>query len=55
MVEIFADRIEVTNPGAPLVDTNRFVDTPSWSRNEALASLMHHFGISEERGNGWDK
>ena len=55
MVEIFADRIEVTNPGAPLVDTNRFVDTPPRSRNEALASLMRRFGICEERGSGWDK
>jgi ATP-dependent DNA helicase RecG len=28
MVEIFDDRIEITNPGEPLVDTQRFVDTP---------------------------
>jgi ATP-dependent DNA helicase RecG len=55
MVEIFADRIEITNPGAPLVDTDRFVDTPPRSRNEALASLMRRFGICEERGSGWDK
>jgi len=55
MVEIFVDRIEITNPGAPLVDTNRFVDTPPRSRNEALASLMRRFGICEERGSGWDK
>ena len=27
-VEIFDDRIEITNPGEPLVDTQRFVDTP---------------------------
>ena len=55
MVEIFEDRIEVTNPGAPLVDTQRFVDTPPRSRNEALASLMRRIGICEERGSGWDK
>ena len=36
MVEIFDDRIEITNPGEPLVDTQRFVDTPPKSRNEAL-------------------
>lgn len=40
MVEIFDDCIEITNPGEPLVDTQRFVDTPPKSRNEALASLM---------------
>ena len=55
MVEIFEDRIEITNPGAPLVDTQRFVDTPPKSRNEALASLMRRIGICEERGSGWDK
>jgi predicted HTH transcriptional regulator len=55
MVEIFDDRIEITNPGEPLVDTNRFVDTPPRSRNEALASLMRRFRICEERGSGIDK
>lgn len=38
MVEIFDDRIEITNPGEPLVDTQRFVDTPPRSRNEAVAA-----------------
>ncbi|CAK7045719.1 MAG: hypothetical protein DELT_00813 [Desulfovibrio sp.] len=55
MVEIFADRIEITNPGTPLVDTLRFVDTPPKSRNETLASLMRRLGICEERGSGIDK
>ena len=55
MIEIFSDRIEITNPGQPLVDTQRFVDTPPQSRNEALASLMRRFRICEERGSGIDK
>ena len=55
MVEIFDDRIEITNPGEPLVDTQRFVDTPPKSRNEILASLMRRFRICEERGSGIDK
>jgi len=55
MVEIFEDRIEITNPGEPLVDTQRFVDTPPKSRNEVLASLMRRFRICEERGSGIDK
>lgn len=54
-VELFDDRIEITNPGEPLVDTQRFVDTPPRSRNEALASLMRRFRICEERGSGIDK
>jgi len=32
MVEIFADRVEITNPGAPLMDTQRFVDAAPRSR-----------------------
>ena len=55
MVEIFDDRLEITNPGKPLVDTQRFLDNPPKSRNEALASLMRRFGICEERGSGIDK
>jgi len=55
MVEIFSDRIEITNPGEPLVDTRRFVDTPPKSRNETLASLMRRFRVCEERGSGIDK
>ena len=54
-VEIFDDRIEITNPGKPLVDTERFIDTPPKSRNETLAALMRRFGICEERGSGIDK
>jgi ATP-dependent DNA helicase RecG len=55
MVEIFDDRIEITNPGMPLVDTERFVNTPPKSRNESLASLLRRFRICEERGSGIDK
>ena len=55
MVEIFDDRIEITNPGEPLVSVDRFLDTPPRSRNEAVASLMRRFRICEERGSGIDK
>ncbi len=55
MVEIFDDRMEITNPGPPLVSTDRFLDTPPKSRNEAVASLMRRFRICEERGSGIDK
>jgi len=55
MVEIFPGRIEITNPGEPLVDTQRFLDSPPRSRNEVLASLMRRFRICEERGSGIDK
>lgn len=55
MVEIFSDRIEVTNPGTPLIDTLRFLDEPPQSRNEDLAAMMRRMDICEERGSGVDK
>lgn len=55
MIEIFQDRIEITNPGIPLIDTMRFIDEPPRSRNEILASVMRRLNICEERGSGIDK
>ena len=55
MVEIFTDRIEITNPGRPLVSTIRFIDAPPQSRNETLAAFMRRINICEERGSGIDK
>ncbi len=55
MIEIFTDRIEITNPGLPLIETRRFLDSPPKSRNEKLASLMRRVGVCEERGSGIDK
>ena len=55
VIEIFDDRMEICNPGIPLVKTERFLDSPPRSRNEALASFMRRIGICEERGSGVDK
>ena len=55
MVEIFENRIEFSNAGAPLVAIERIVDTVPVSRNENLAGFMHKCGICEERGSGYDK
>ncbi|RFM29684.1 ATP-binding protein [Deminuibacter soli] len=55
LIEIYTDRIEITNPGVPLVDTNRFIDTPPKSRNESMASLLRRLKICEERGSGVDR
>jgi len=55
LIEIFSDRMEITNPGTPLIDKARFVDHPPISRNEQLASFMRRIGVCEERGSGYDK
>ncbi|MEQ8406415.1 MAG: ATP-binding protein [Oceanicaulis sp.] len=54
-VEIFSDRVVFSNPGAPLVEPERFIDAPSRSRNEHLASYMRRAGLCEERGSGIDR
>ncbi len=48
-----ATRMEITNPGTPLVDTQRFLDSPPQSRNEALASFMRRINVCEESGLIW--
>lgn len=55
LIEIFNDRLEITNPGVPLIDQARFVDHPPVSRNEKLASFLRRVGVCEERGSGYDK
>ncbi len=55
MIEIFSNRIEITNPGIPLVDVARIIDNPPKSRNENLAALMRRLRMCEELGTGWDK
>jgi predicted HTH transcriptional regulator len=55
MLEIFSSRLEITNPGEPLVDTLRFIDTPPKSRNDTLAAMMRRMEICEEAGSGIDK
>jgi len=52
-VEIYDDRIEVTNPGTPVLDVDRFIDE-NLSRNEQFADAMRQLRICEERGHGMD-
>ena len=52
LIEIFDNRIEITNPGAPLIQVERL---PPRSRNEVLSALMRRFSYCEESGTGWDK
>jgi ATP-dependent DNA helicase RecG len=54
MIEIFPDRIEISNAGTPLITPERFIDA-YLSRNEKLADLMRRMGFCEEKGSGLDK
>lgn len=54
-IEIFEDRLEIRNPGRPLIKIERFIDNPPRSRNEELVSLMRRLHICEESGTGIDK
>ena len=54
MIEIYSDRVEISNPGNPIVPVERFIDGYQ-SRNERLADLMRRMGICEEKSSGIDK
>ena len=54
MIEVYGDRVEISNPGDPLVPVERFIDGYQ-SRNERLADLMRRFAICEEKSSGIDK
>ncbi|MCC6127418.1 MAG: putative DNA binding domain-containing protein [Pirellulales bacterium] len=54
MVEIYDDRLEISNPGEPVVPVERFIDGYQ-SRNERLADLMRRMRICEEKSSGIDK
>ncbi len=55
MVEIYDDRIEVTNPGTllPGKKPDRLIGTTPESRNETRASSFRRYRICEERGTGF--
>ena len=54
-IEIFADRLVMTNPGFCMNDINRLIDLPPHSRNEEMAQLMLQLDMCERRGSGYDR
>lgn len=55
LIEIFKDKVRITNPGSPLVAVDRFIDSPSKTRNQRFAKMMRDAGFCEERGSGVDR
>lgn len=55
MIEVFSNRMEISNPGKPLINVLRFIDHTPISRNETLASIMRRMNFCEERGSGVDR
>ncbi len=55
LVEVFSDRLEITNPGLPLIETLRFADAPPRARNAMVTDLMRKARICEELGGGIDR
>lgn len=57
MIEIFDDRMEISNPGKllPSKKIDRLIGATPESRNELLASVFRRFNICEERGSGFQK
>lgn len=53
-IELYSDRLEISNPGKPAISPERFIDEYQ-SRNEKLADLMRRMGVCEERGSGIDR
>lgn len=55
-IEVFSDRIEITNPGGllPDISVDRLIDHPSVCRNEVLSDFLRKLGLAEERGSGVD-
>ena len=54
MIEIYADRVAISNPGQSLIVPERFIDEYV-SRNERMADLMRRANFCEEKGSGMDK
>jgi len=54
LVEIFNDRVEISNPGGllPSKRLDRLIGTQPESRNEKLARAFRRYNICEERGSG---
>ena len=54
-IEIYSNRLVITNPGKSLNDVNRLIDLPPHSRNEKFAQSLYLMNLCERRGSGYDR
>ena len=54
MIEIYADRVEISSPGKPLMPLGRSINGHH-PRSQRLTNIMRTFSICEEQGSGIDK
>ncbi len=55
LVEIFASRVELSNPGSLNVPADRLIDASPNPENELLASFFRRINIGDTAGSGFDK
>ncbi len=53
-IEVYSDRVEISNPGEPKISVERFIDSHS-CRNPNMSDIMRRMGLCEELGSGIDK
>lgn len=53
-IELYDDRVEISNPGKPMIPVDRFIDEYQ-SRNESLSDLMRRLRICEAKSSGIDQ
>lgn len=55
IIEIYKNRIEISNPGNCLVDPEKIIESTPKARNERMADIMMRLKICESRGSGIDR
>lgn len=55
VIEIFQNRVEITNSGRPVLDPLHFLDGGPAIRNEKIFAEMKNLGLVDGQGYGWRK
>lgn len=55
VIEIFNNRVEITNSGRPILDPLHFLDGGPSIKNEKIFAEMKNLGLVDGQGHGWRK